>query len=155
MPSSRGFTLVEILIVIAIIALLAGMLFPVYPKVREKARQTTCLSNQRQLIMALMMTTQENREFLPSADTVWQDIDVSPRLLLCSDNPDPKNAYVYNGSVAGRPFGAIGDPASTFLTADGRNPDHVATLPEDYLKCHNERLIAGYADGHAKLVDNP
>lgn len=44
-----GFTLIELLVVIAIIAILAAILFPVFAKAREKARQTSCLSNSRQI----------------------------------------------------------------------------------------------------------
>jgi prepilin-type N-terminal cleavage/methylation domain-containing protein len=51
----RGFTLIELLVVIAIIAIIAAMIFPVFAKAREKARQTHCLSNARQLAMAVVM----------------------------------------------------------------------------------------------------
>jgi prepilin-type N-terminal cleavage/methylation domain-containing protein/prepilin-type processing-associated H-X9-DG protein len=51
----RGFTLIELLVVIAIIAILAAILFPVFARAREKARQTSCLSNLKQLALASVM----------------------------------------------------------------------------------------------------
>ncbi len=62
---SRGFTLIELLVVIAIIAILAAILFPVFAKAREKARQTSCLSNIKQLATAALMYAQDYDEVLP------------------------------------------------------------------------------------------
>jgi len=61
----KGFTLIELLVVIAIIGLLAALLFPVSMKVRDKARQTTCVSNLRQLSLALFAYVQDNDDSLP------------------------------------------------------------------------------------------
>jgi len=61
----RGFTLIELLVVIAIIAILAAILFPVFAKAREKARQSTCLSNARNIGLALMQYIQDNDEYIP------------------------------------------------------------------------------------------
>ncbi len=58
----RGFTLIELLVVIAIIAILAAILFPVFAKAREKARQTSCLSNIKQLVLGCAMYVQDYDE---------------------------------------------------------------------------------------------
>jgi prepilin-type N-terminal cleavage/methylation domain-containing protein/prepilin-type processing-associated H-X9-DG protein len=61
----NGFTLIELLVVIAIIAILAAILFPVFAKAREKARQITCASNEKQLGLAFVQYSQDNDETYP------------------------------------------------------------------------------------------
>lgn len=56
----KGFTLIELLVVIAIIAILAAILFPVFARAREKARQTSCLSNAKQIATAVLMYAEDN-----------------------------------------------------------------------------------------------
>lgn len=60
--TKSGFTLIELLVVIAIIAILAAILFPVFAQAREKARQASCLSNNKQFGLGLMMYTQDYDE---------------------------------------------------------------------------------------------
>ncbi len=69
MRTSRraGFTLIELLVVIAIIAILAAILFPVFAQAREKARQTSCLSNCKQLVTSTLMYIQDYDEMFPLA----------------------------------------------------------------------------------------
>jgi prepilin-type N-terminal cleavage/methylation domain-containing protein len=61
----RGFTLIELLVVIAIITVLSSILFPVFGKVREKARQTMCASNQRQIGLGFLQYAQDYDDNLP------------------------------------------------------------------------------------------
>jgi len=88
----RGFTLIELLVVIAIIAILAAILFPVFARAREKARQTSCLSNVKQLSLGMLMYTQDYDERLPRCDcnsyhqgTCW---------AICTQ-PYVKNAQIF------------------------------------------------------------
>ena len=64
----RGFTLIELLVVIAIIAILAAILFPVFARAREKARQASCQSNLKQIILAAKMYGSDYDE---RVDPMW------------------------------------------------------------------------------------
>lgn len=61
----QGFTLIELLVVIAIIAILAAILFPVFARAREKARQSSCLSNVKQQMTSIVMYAQDYDENMP------------------------------------------------------------------------------------------
>lgn len=65
MLKRKGFTLIELLVVIAIIAILAAILFPVFAKAREKARQTACASNMKQLAQGLYQYIQDWDDTFP------------------------------------------------------------------------------------------
>lgn len=78
----RAFTLIELLVVIAIIAILAAILFPVFARAREAARQSSCLSNTKQMGNAVMMYVQDYDEIYPwmwqgGAGTAWVHIPVN------------------------------------------------------------------------------
>jgi prepilin-type N-terminal cleavage/methylation domain-containing protein/prepilin-type processing-associated H-X9-DG protein len=62
----KGFTLIELLVVIAIIAILAAILFPVFAQAREKARAISCISNLKQINLAILQYQQDYDEYLPN-----------------------------------------------------------------------------------------
>jgi len=168
MTRGGGFTLIELLVVIAIIAILAAILFPVFSKAREKARQTTCTSNQKQIATAVMMYVQENEETLPPADGWITAIDVGGKILKCPNTKDAVG-YVMSNYATSIKIGDLRVPVDVVLTADGKHVataavvgppaedatfDHVGYAAKDYaLKRHaNKMAIASYVDGHVNTI---
>jgi prepilin-type N-terminal cleavage/methylation domain-containing protein/prepilin-type processing-associated H-X9-DG protein len=91
----RGFTLIELLVVIAIIAILAAILFPVFAQARESARQTTCLSNIKQIALANNMYLQDSDEvFVPVGGSIEQPWPATGRLT--ANGLKPFNGWSMN-----------------------------------------------------------
>ncbi len=67
----KGFTLIELLVVIAIIAILAAILFPVFARAREKARQSSCSSNVKQIMLAVLMYAEDYDGLTPIGCSYW------------------------------------------------------------------------------------
>jgi prepilin-type N-terminal cleavage/methylation domain-containing protein/prepilin-type processing-associated H-X9-DG protein len=147
MPRARkpGFTLIELLVVIAIIAILAAILFPVFAQAREKARQSSCLSNCKQIGLASNLYLQDWDETFPGHQ--WQDGQglwplpdgrmyrghlgwqlqfypyiKSTAVFICPSDSGPRDHYSDNGKVAvyanewGKPLpGSYGENADIYL----------------------------------------
>jgi len=82
--NKRAFTLIELLVVIAIIAILAAILFPVFAQARESARKTSCLSNIKEISLAMTMYVQDYDERFP----VWVN-EVNGNCTPCQDVGGP------------------------------------------------------------------
>ena len=82
--SHRAFTLLEILIVLAIIGLLAALIFPVLGRAREAGRRSACISNLRQIGLAFQLYEQDHRKRLPSRlSGIYPAYLNDARLFLC------------------------------------------------------------------------
>jgi prepilin-type N-terminal cleavage/methylation domain-containing protein/prepilin-type processing-associated H-X9-DG protein len=158
----KGFTLIELLVVIAIIAILAAILFPVFAKAREKARQSSCMNNQRQIAVAILMYAQDHDEVLPGAADIWVQTNVDRNILMCpTKGKQVANAYVYFCTVSSAPLGEVTAPATQPLTCDGQHSattgppatyDNVAYTVDDFDFRHSTKMIASYVDGHVAIV---
>jgi prepilin-type N-terminal cleavage/methylation domain-containing protein/prepilin-type processing-associated H-X9-DG protein len=143
---SAGFTLIELLVVIAIIAILAAILFPVFAQARDKARQTACLNNEKQITLGILQYIQDydeafpvsvvNRSATPAAGTIigWADA-IQPyvksiAVYQCpsepsepSTNPASPGYTDYfinkNASDGDQTLPLSQNPAMTFLIGEG------------------------------------
>jgi len=142
MRRKSGFTLIELLVVIAIIAILAAILFPVFAKAREKARQSACTSNGKQIMTAFNMYMQDYDgmmgSWLPRSvqPTEWDGVvQLEPyiknrNIWLCPSGPyrsipdlggtcrSHPTVYAMCVSLLGGPETCVQDPGGTILMAE-------------------------------------
>jgi prepilin-type N-terminal cleavage/methylation domain-containing protein/prepilin-type processing-associated H-X9-DG protein len=150
----RGFTLIELLVVIAIIAILAAILFPVFAKAREKARQTACLNNQKQIVTAAMIYAQDHEELLPAADSFWGSLGLDKGVLICPTyGTKYPIAYGFNAALGGKALGEIPEVSSTGLVCDSTNSQNLLNSPADIATRHSNNVIVAYADGHVEVTN--
>jgi len=142
-----GFTLIEMLVVMLIIVVLAALLLPVMMKAFDKANQTTCLNNQRQIAQAILIKVQDNHEMLPDAN-VWSTLKLGPKVLICPSRRKLDNGYAYNGLIAGKALSIFIDPKDVLLTADAKAEKNIAMLENDLDRRHDRTVIGSYLDGH-------
>ncbi len=152
-PTQKGFTLIELLVVIAIIAILAAILFPVFQKVRENARRTSCLSNEKQLGLAFVQYTQDADEKYPYgslpagnqhyvvgwAATIYPFVK-STGVYKCPDDSTPTNSgnpsalplsYGYNWDVGNSKLPVL-NGASPASLAQFNSPARTVLLCEAF-----------------------
>jgi prepilin-type N-terminal cleavage/methylation domain-containing protein/prepilin-type processing-associated H-X9-DG protein len=158
----NGFTLIELLVVIAIIAILAAILFPVFAQAREKARQTSCLSNLKQQGTATYMYVQDYDEMFPLALYIGNTgsgpcgfasyhaiipYQKNADIQKCASDPTPLNvdATVQTvGALLGAPIPACNVPPALHFTSYQPNYS-VITFP-------SPPFPAGIAEGAVSLA---
>lgn len=152
--SKKGFTLIELLVVIAIIGILAAMLIPIIANAKAKARQTTCVSNQRQIAMAITMYAHDHDVF-PSTD--WYgalDIPGGPKgILVCPDDTRDRQrtSYGMNSYLHALRIDTVQRPQVVVLTCDA---DETSTFAANHRR-HRGFAAYSYVDGHVELIKDP
>ena len=139
----KGFTLIELLVVIAIIAILAAILFPVFSQVRERARATACLSNEKQLGLAVSQYINDNDEKLffycdkvpgDSRSSVVVPVPNYPVKWWNQIMP-----YVKSNAVFTCPSDAAPTPSAD---VNGTKVNGVFTIPRSYIACRSAESLA-------------
>jgi len=159
----QGFTLIELLVVIAIIAILASILFPVFSRAREKARQASCMSNLKQIGLALAMYASDFDGYLPMAN-YKPSVDGPPglpdvinaytknqQIFRCPSDRD--NTYVAEGTSYDYATGMLAPGIGSTLIDEpwGVEPTKAALLYDFSETWHAAGMNVLYADGHVKV----
>ncbi|HEX2951023.1 MAG TPA: prepilin-type N-terminal cleavage/methylation domain-containing protein [Armatimonadota bacterium] len=163
--TQNGFTLIELLVVIAIIAILAAILFPVFAKAREKARQTQCINNCKQIGMAIALYAQEHDEALPAgftdadSDGEWDmtegvqwtsTLDVPAKVLRCPDSAKTVTlSYGYGWWLQGKTLGDFPRANVIPTVADCVQPIMSSNWSANL--CHGGMASYVFLDGHAAI----
>jgi len=137
---------------------LAAVLFPVFVRAREAAKTATCLSNVKQLSLAVIMYAQDHDDKLPPADT-WCD-SLRPyvkdaRIFVCPNARQLKSGYAYNRALSGRPFAEVAEPQRTVLLYESDLGWNGAGGPETLASPRRHFFVGnvfGFVDGHVKRV---
>jgi len=138
-----GFTLIELLVVIAIIAILAAILFPVFAKAREKARTISCLSNTKQLGLAVAMYVQDHDEAFGGGSThLGGDPSSCIGHRWWLDMIEP---YVKNRQLKNCPSERVSVPFFDPILGDVKGTD--CSNPGQYYSSYSWNVIICWIDG--------
>ena len=166
---NRGFTLIELLVVIGIIAILASILFPVFARSREKARQASCISNQRQLGLAFDMYVNDYDGIYPGAPAgpsgagvyggwVWYAAFASPQTGPNRLDPTQGGLYPYvgNAQVYMCPSDATRSGLSFELNGNLRHaPEALVLDPANCILLAEEDQFGTANDGYFNVDTSP
>jgi prepilin-type processing-associated H-X9-DG protein len=148
-------------IFLLMVPILAAMLLPALASAKQKAMEVKCITNEKQLAMALMIFSQDNTNHFPAAakwcDAIKEEIGGQEQVFKCPDaNPESRCDYAFNSKLDGLPVSAVSQPATTVLifesdagwNANG-GPELLPATPR-HLK---NFYVVAFVDGHVEAVN--
>jgi prepilin-type processing-associated H-X9-DG protein len=154
-----GGTLIELLTTIVALSIIAVIMYPIFNKDRHKAGTTSCMSNQRTIMIAINMYAHDHADSLPPSADIWSISEFQSTTLKCPEDSKNNNGYLYNNNLSGVNLSDT-NMILRMVTVDGetvkgkkRTLHNIYYSPDDVRYRHDGKAVAAFIDGHAEAIE--
>ena len=156
--ATTGIVLSLIFMLLGLLAVPTALLLPALAKAKQRAQSINCINKVKQLELAVLMYSNDNKDVWPSATTWCDDILQyvgSPQVFKCpTGDARQRGHYALNAKLAGLPGKGITNPAKTVMIFESDQGWNASGGPELMLQAprHRKAVVIGFADGDVELV---